>query len=89
MEQQQEQKVKQNFEFELGYDYVEVEFLLQEVEQAPKKEEKKQEVSKKYELGPKLSLRELWKDRRQRQKSWFVVNRPVREEEVMERRYFH
>ncbi len=86
MEQHQEQKVKQHLEFELGYDYVEVEFLLQEVEKSPKVEEKKQKLSEKYELSPKVSFRELWKDRRQRQKSWVVVNHPVREESVMESR---
>ena len=89
MEQHQVQKVKEKLDLELGYDYVEVEFLLQKVEQSPKEEENNQELSRKYELGPKLSLRELWKDRRQRQKAWLVVNHPVREESVMERRYSH
>ena len=59
---------------ELGYEYVEVEFLLEEVKVQKQEEEK--EKSKVYVLSPKLSRKELRKDRRSRQKKYLKDREP-------------
>ncbi len=52
---------------DLGYDYIEIEFILEEQTQSPKVEEKPKE---KYVLGPVLSRKELRIDRKSRQKGY-------------------
>jgi hypothetical protein len=54
---------------DLGYDYIEIEFILEEQTQSPKVEEK-QKAEEKYVLGPVISRKELRKDRRSRQKGY-------------------
>jgi hypothetical protein len=52
---------------DLGYDYIEIEFILEEKTTSPKVEEKAKE---KYVLGPVISRKELRNDRKKRQKSF-------------------
>jgi hypothetical protein len=55
------------------YDYIDIEFIIQEIKEkiGPEEDEKKQI----YEMGPKISRKKRRKDRKSRQKSWIECNR--------------
>jgi hypothetical protein len=57
------------FNQELGYDYIELEFILEKPKESPKVESKESEIES-YALGPKISRKELRQDRKRRQKSF-------------------
>jgi hypothetical protein len=64
------------FKQELGYDYIELEFILEEkTKESPKVEIKESEITD-YALGPKISRKELRQDRRKRQKSFIKFDLP-------------
>ncbi len=58
---------------DLGYDYIEIEFILEDTE-SPKVEEKPKQ---KYVLAPLVSRKEKRRDRKSRQKSSVKFIRPV------------
>ena len=62
---------------ELGYDYIELEFVFLEekAKESPKVETKESDI-KDYALGPKIPRKELRKDRRSRQKSFIKFESP-------------
>ena len=58
---------------DLGYDYIEIEFILEEQTPSPKVEVKPKE---KYVLGPVLSRKEKRIDRKSRQKGYIDFDSP-------------
>ena len=62
------------FKQELGYEYIELEFILEQPKESPKVEEKPIED---YALGPRITRKELRKDRRKRQKSFIKFESPT------------
>ncbi|MHA1110779.1 MAG: hypothetical protein ACTSRE_06725 [Promethearchaeota archaeon] len=69
--QQKLQKINNLSNKELGYDYIEIEYILEEKKGL--KKESEQDGKKQYALSSKISRKELRKDRRSRQKSWIEI----------------
>ncbi len=69
------QELSHELKQDLGYDYIEVEFILEKTKESPKVEE--QPKLKEYVLSPVISRKELRQDRRKRQKSFIKFERPV------------
>ena len=67
---------------EVLHDYVEIEFIIQDVKEKLRPEHEKKKPT--YVLGPKISRKELRKNRRSRQKSWIEVNRSEYEFSIAE-----
>ena len=85
-QQNQEYKIKKELNKDLGYDYIEIEFILQGEEGSQESNQQYQEQHKGYALGAKLSRKERRKDRRKRQKSWIEINHRIDEYSIAESR---
>ena len=85
-EYEQKQKAQEALKQGLGYDYIEIEYILQESDKSKEKRQNQQEKLEGYALSAKISRKELRKDRRKRQKSWIEINHPIREDSVSESR---
>jgi len=71
---------------DLGYEYIEIEFILDSQNQKKSPEVEEQPKYEKYVLSAPISRKELWKDRKMREKSSIKFNRPVSTFSVAERR---
>ena len=84
--QEQEQKSDKALKQDLGYDYIEIEYILQDSKDLKIEKQKQHEKQKIYGLSAKISRKELRKDRKKRQKSWIEINRHISEDSIAESR---
>ncbi len=85
MEKHQQQVVKNKIDNKVGYDYVEIEIIIQEV--VEKKRQKQDEKKQKYEMSAKYSGSERRNDRKRRKKSWINIDHAVHEYSVADNKH--